>query len=291
MQYSNPKIPEGINTSQEHPLKEFFILTTGAIAAIVVIALLLGYFGGTLARLIPFEMEKEWTQEIVDESSSRSELEQYLDSLTLRVAKSMQLDDEFEISMRYSSGDMINGFATLGGNIILFRGLLELLPSEDALAMLIAHEMAHIKHRDPIVSFGRSVSIQAGLGILLGSTDASILGSAGIFTILHFSREMETEADVAAFAVIADMYGHVGGASDLFGIIADVLKREGVSQQPAIFSSHPLDEMRIATMKSKARVNGWQTDGERTPLPTKFAQWLKESEEESEEEKEESDSK
>jgi hypothetical protein len=98
MQYSNPKIPEGINTSQEHPLKEFFILTTGAIAAIVVIALLLGYFGGTLARLIPFEMEKEWTQEIVDESSSRSELEQYLDSLTLRVAKSMQLDDEFEIS-------------------------------------------------------------------------------------------------------------------------------------------------------------------------------------------------
>jgi Zn-dependent protease with chaperone function len=279
MQYSNPKIPEGINTSQEHPLKEFFILTTGAIAAIVVIALLLGYFGGALARLIPFEMEREWTQEIVEPASDRSELEQYLDSVSERVAKSMQLEDEFAINLRYSSDDMVNGFATLGGNIILFKGLLEILPSEDALAMLIAHEMAHIKHRDPIVSFGRSLTIQAGLAILLGRSDAGILGSAGIFTILHFSREMETEADIEAFAVIADMYGHVGGASDLFALIADVLQKEGMSQQPAIFSSHPLDDMRIATMEKIAGNNGWKLGGKRTPLPTNFAQWLKESEE------------
>jgi Zn-dependent protease with chaperone function len=278
MQYSNPKIPEGINTSQEHPLKEFFILTAGAIAVIVVIAVLLGYFGGALARLVPFEMEREWTQGIIEKSKDRSELEQYLYSVSDRVANSMQLDDEFKINLRYSSGETINGFATLGGNIILFRGLLEILPSEDALAMLIAHEMAHIKHRDPIVSFGRSVSIQAGLGILLGNTDASILGSAGIFTILHFSREMETEADIEAFAIISDMYGHVGGASDLFVLIADVMKREGVSRQPAIFSSHPLDDMRVSTMKKMAAANGWNLEGKRTPLPKKFSQWLKDSE-------------
>jgi Zn-dependent protease with chaperone function len=277
MQYSNPKIPEGINTSQEHPLKEFFILTTGAIAAIVVIALLLGYFGGALARLIPFEMEREWTQEIVEPASERSELEQYLDSVSERVAKSMQLENEFAINLRYSSDDMVNGFATLGGNIILFKGLLEILPSEDALAMLIAHEMAHIKHRDPIVSFGRSLSIQAGLAILLGRSDAGILGSAGIFTILHFSREMETEADIEAFAVIADMYGHVGGASDLFELIAEVMQKEGMRQQPAIFSSHPLDDMRIATMEKIAGNNGWSLEGKRTSLPKKFAQWLKDS--------------
>lgn len=278
MQYSNPKIPEGINTSKEHPLKEFFILTTGAVAVIVLIAVLLSYFGGTVARLIPFEMERDWTQGVVEDTKERSELEQYLDSVSDRVARSMQLEDEFKINLRYSSGETINGFATLGGNIILFKGLLELLPSEDALAMLIAHEMAHIKHRDPIVSFGRSVSVQAGLAILLGNTDASILGSAGIFTILHFSREMETEADIKAFAVIADMYGHVGGASDLFGLIADVMKREGMSEQPAIFSSHPLDDMRMKTMQNMAEQNGWHLDGKRTPLPTKFAQWLEDSE-------------
>ena len=282
MQYSNPKIPEGINTSQEHPLKEFFILTTGAVAAVVLIAVLLGYFGAALARFIPFEMEKEWAQSVAPDSAERTDLEKYLDSVSERVANSIQLEDQFQINLRYSSGETINGFATLGGNIILFRGLLELLPTEDALAMLIAHEMAHIKHRDPVVSFGRAISVQAGLGILLGNTDASLLGSAGIFTILHFSREMETEADIEAFSVIADMYGHVGGASDLFALISNVMKKEGMAQQPAIFSSHPLDKMRIETMQKMSELNGWDLDGKRTPLPAKFAQWLKETEKEEE---------
>jgi len=287
MQYSNPKIPEGINTSQEHPLKEFFLLTTGAVAAVVLIAVLLGYFGGALARFIPFEIEQEWTESVAPDSAERSELEHYLDSVTARVTKSIQLEDEFTINLRYTSGETVNGFATLGGNIILFRGLLELLPNEDALAMLIAHEMAHIKHRDPIVSFGRALSVQAGLGILLGNTDAGLLGSAGIFTILHFSREMETEADVEAFRVIADMYGHVGGASDLFGLISKVMKKEGMAQQPAIFSSHPLDKMRIETMQNMAELNRWNLDGKRTPLPAKFSQWLKETIKEEEKESKE----
>ncbi len=286
MQYSNPKIPEGINTSQDHPLKEFFILTTGAVAAIVLIAVLLGYFGGALARFIPFEVEQKWTQSIAPDSDKTTELEKYLDSVSDRVARSIRLEDEFKIDLRYSSGETINAFATLGGNIILFKGLLEKLPNEDALAMLIAHEMAHIKHRDPIVSFVRSLSIQAGLAIVLGSTDASILGSAGIFTILHFSRDMETEADIEAFKVIADMYGHVGGASDLFGLIADVMKEKGVSEHLAIFSSHPLDKMRIATLQNLSEQNGWKQIGKRTPLPAKFAQWLKDSEKKEEKESE-----
>jgi hypothetical protein len=80
------------------------------------------------------------------------------------------------------------------------------------------------------------------------------------------------------------MYGHVGGASDLFGLIAEVMQKEGMSQHPAIFSSHPLDDMRIATMEKIAQENGWNLEGKRTPLPTKFAQWLKDSVKEEEQE-------
>ncbi len=169
----------------------------------------------------------------------------------------------------------------MGGNIILFKGLLELLPSEDALAMLIAHEMTHIQHRDPIVSFGRSVSIQAGLGILLGNTDASVLGNAGIFTMLHFSREMEEEADAQAVAVVADLYGHIGGSTDLFSLLGDIREKHGVSEPMAIFSSHPLDKKRVETMQEMATENGWNLDGDRIPLPAKFSQWLEKDKEDS----------
>ncbi len=107
MRYSNPKIPEGINTSKEHPLKEFIILTTGALVALLLVAVLLSYFGATLARLIPFEMEQEWTQGFTQESKEKSELEQYLESVTSRVAKSMKLEDGFKITLNYSSDETI----------------------------------------------------------------------------------------------------------------------------------------------------------------------------------------
>ncbi len=275
MRYSNPKIPEGINTSQEHPLKEFIILTTGALAALLLFAVLLSYFGAGIARLVPFEMEQKWTQSFSPESEEKSELTQYLESVSDRVAKSMGLEEEYKIHLHYSTDETVNAFATLGGNIILFRGLLEQLPNEDTLAMLIAHEMAHIQHRDPIVSLGSSLSIQVGLAILLGNSDSSVLGEAGIFTMLHFSREMEAEADAQAVAVLAAQYGNIGGAIDLFKLLSKIRKTQGMGEHMALFSSHPLDKTRLETMEAMARENGWKLEGERTPLPANFFQWLK----------------
>lgn len=281
MRYSNPKIPEGINTSQEHPLKEFFILTTGALVALLLAAVLLSYFGATLARFIPFEVEQKWAQGFSEQSDETSQLKQYLESVSNRVAKSMQLDNEFKILLHYSNGETVNAFATLGGNIILFKGLLELLPNEDALSMLIAHEIAHIQHRDPIVSFVSSLSVQAGMAILIGNSDASVLGNAGLLTMLHFSREMEANADAQAVAVVHDIYGNIGGAIDLFALLSKIRKEHGIGEQMAIFSSHPLDKKRLETLKHTATEKGWRLDGERTPLPANFYQWLKQDEKES----------
>ena len=59
MQYSNPKIPEGINTTKTNPLKEFAVLTVGvivlAISTLAVLILLVDFF----ADKIPFQWEKE----------------------------------------------------------------------------------------------------------------------------------------------------------------------------------------------------------------------------------------
>ena len=54
MEYSNPEIPENINTTKEHPLKEFFILSGGIIGCIVVAVLVLSLLAETLAARIPF---------------------------------------------------------------------------------------------------------------------------------------------------------------------------------------------------------------------------------------------
>ena len=54
MKYENPKIPEYINTSKEHPLKEFSTLLIGTTVFVVFISFLLGFGGSWLAGKIPF---------------------------------------------------------------------------------------------------------------------------------------------------------------------------------------------------------------------------------------------
>ena len=59
MEYSNPELPEGINTSKENPLKEFFILTLGLLAVVFIVISALILIVDNFADKIPFEMEKE----------------------------------------------------------------------------------------------------------------------------------------------------------------------------------------------------------------------------------------
>ena len=67
-----------------------------------------------------------------------------------------------------------NAYATLGGNIILTRELINSMSSENALSMVLAHEIAHIKHRDPIRSAGSQVFLYAMFSILgsVGDTNS-----------------------------------------------------------------------------------------------------------------------
>ncbi len=48
MKYTPVQPPEGINVTEEHPLKSFFILTAGTIGIIVIIVLALGFLADYL---------------------------------------------------------------------------------------------------------------------------------------------------------------------------------------------------------------------------------------------------
>ena len=60
-EYSNPQIPEGINVSSEHPLKDFFLMLSGIGIALVLAIMLLSIFAEQLVRVIPFEVEQALT--------------------------------------------------------------------------------------------------------------------------------------------------------------------------------------------------------------------------------------
>ena len=124
MEYSNPEIPEGINTSKEHPFKEFILLSVGLLAAVFIVISLLIVIVDNFADKIPFEYEKNLPVSNFIENMEVEKLPPYLDEVTQKVLSSFDLPKEMKITFHYVNEDTVNAFATLGGHIVLYRGLL-----------------------------------------------------------------------------------------------------------------------------------------------------------------------
>ncbi|PWR00107.1 M48 family metallopeptidase [Leucothrix pacifica] len=275
MKYETPKIPEGINVSKTHPLKTFTVLIAGMLAVLLLSAWLLGLGGGYLAKKLPYSQELRLAETYQEVAAPQTELLFYLQQLADRVAAAMELSDSMPVTIHYVSEPVDNAFATIGGNIFLYKGLLQKLPSENTLAMLIAHEIAHVAHRDPIVSVGQNAAISMGMMVLLGNADSGILGSTGLYTQMNFSRDMETAADVRGLNAVQRIYGHVGGALDLYKILESVSADSSVSQ-PEFFSTHPQSSTRLDDLNNLIQKHSWQQSPDVKLLPDDFSAWLSE---------------
>jgi len=268
LRYSNPLPPEGINTSTEHPLKEFALLTSALIVLVVAFVAAVGLFTEKFAHHIPFKTEvaiaKTLERSVPDDSG---EIKAWLQTLAEQLAAAQNLPEDLSITIHYVNNDTVNAMASLGGHIIIFRGLLEKLDSENAIAMVLAHEIAHIHYRHPIQSLGRSAVVSLALtaiGISAGDT-GDILGSAGLLTVLAFSRKQEQQADEAALLSLYRHYGHVDGAKDLFRILLHEEPKALVNT--SFFSTHPLSEKRIDNITAYSRQQGWPLSGKLVPPP------------------------
>lgn len=129
-----------------------------------------------------------------------------------------------------------NAYATFGGNVVLNRSLLNERLSEEAVAAVLVHEMGHIKHRDPLRSMSRSVLYSAVAALFGSETQMQALAHIGS---LKYSRDMERAADAAAINAIAQEYGSVGGATQLFDTLEQVEKTFSSGKHITWLSTYP----------------------------------------------------
>lgn len=267
MEYSNPKVPEGINVSDEHPLRGAVQLVVGVLGSIVLLAVAIAYGTGLLAPLVPFEVEAKVASNYEDMLPKRVPRTEYLQRLADRLARELRLPAKMRVHVSYVDEDTVNAMATLGGHVFVFRGLFDAMPSENALAMVLGHEVAHVLHRDPLAALGRSVVLGLGLaalGISSGNDAASqALGQTGLLTQLSFSRSQEERADEAALGVLAKLYGHVRGADTAFETLL-ALDPLADGETPVFVRTHPHTADRIARLRRLAREHGYRTSGSLT---------------------------
>ena len=198
----------------------------------------------------------------------------------------MDLPDGMDIKVTVINSDIVNAFATLDGNVVFFTGLLNIIPDENTLAMVMAHEIAHIKLRHPLRALGRGVVVSIAIAAIAGATSndvvAGFIGNTGLLTALSFSRDQESAADKIAVAALVKHYGHAGGATQLFKVF-DKVSEQSNSRVPEFFATHPLNQNRTESIKKQVQHNHWALNGKLNNLPDNVTVELKKLLEENEE--------
>ena len=275
MEYSNPELPEGINTSKEHPLKEFVILTVGLLAVVFIVISILILIVDNFADKIPFEMEKELPISSFIDNLDKETLPPYLDKVTQKVLNTFELPQDMKITFHYVNDDTVNAFATLGGHIVLYRGLLEKLKYEDELAMVIAHEISHVKYRHPILSMSHGVVVGLVLSVVTSSSGNTgindLMGSSSMASLMRFSRDFEYQADKDAINSLIKLYGHAEGALGLFDVFNSI---SGSMPSFEFLATHPLTSNRISQTTKMINKSTLSNENKKTPYPSEFKIWL-----------------
>ena len=163
-------------------------------------------------------------------------------------------DWQWEVNL-IGSGQ-INAFCMPGGKIAFYTGILEKLQlTDDEVAVVMGHEMAHALREHARERMGKSALTQGGLrlggavvagvfGIDPRLTDMAARGGANLLT-LEFSRENESEADLVGLELAAR-----AGFNPRAGIsLWNKMSAANKGAPPQWLSTHPAGKTRIAEME------------------------------------------
>lgn len=161
--------------------------------------------------------------------------------------------DQFAWEVYIVKNDEIqNAFCTPGGYIYVYTGLIKYLDSKSALAGVMGHEIAHADKRHSTEQLTKIYGIQTLLDIVLGNDQGLLSQVATQLVALKFSRDNETEADMASVTYLCPTKFEADGAALFFQkIIA-----EGASTPPEFLSTHPNPDNRVENIQAEADTQG-----------------------------------
>lgn len=161
--------------------------------------------------------------------------------------------------------DSINAFALPGGFIGVNYGLFLATESENELASVMAHEIAHVTQRHharayelaensnniPVLAAIIAAIVLGSQGSQLGQAALTSLAAGNIQRQLDFTRENEKEADRVGIALLAESGFNPASMADFFHKLDRESRLYG-SSAPEFLRTHPVTENRIADAMNRA---------------------------------------
>jgi predicted Zn-dependent protease len=158
---------------------------------------------------------------------------------------------------------VINAFAAPGGVIALYSGLILLADTQDEVAGVLAHEIAHITQLHMYRAFEKAKSMNvlamlAMLGLILVSggngevIQGAVMGSQAFAAQaqINFTRHNEVEADRVGIRTLSAAGYDPQGMADFFEQMGKTSRANGEGP-PEFLRTHPVSVNRVAEAKSR----------------------------------------
>jgi len=174
-----------------------------------------------------------------------------------------------------------NALSAPGGFVFISRGLLRLMPNEDALAAVLAHEIGHVANGHGVKAISQANLSSAAM--ILGKEAASSYGGSTVQTLTTalgdsvtevfdtlltkgYSRSQEYEADEFA----DDLLKRVGyPRASLVTMLTSLEKAS--AQEAGLFATHPVPKKRIGELSKESK----KDVGSSSVRDARFAKFIK----------------
>lgn len=147
----------------------------------------------------------------------------------------------------------LNAFCVVGGYIYVYTGLIKYLDTEDQLAGVMGHEIAHADRRHTAKTLLKQYGTELLLDVALGKNAEVLKTISSSLLSLKYSRDHEREADDYSVVYLATTPYACNGTAGFFEKIS--AENTGI-QTPVWLSTHPSPDNRVEDINKKANEVG-----------------------------------
>jgi Zn-dependent protease with chaperone function len=256
-----PKLPQSNpNVSDRFPVFSFLKLVALCLLVLGLIYQLLGLATDAVVPQIDAAYEQELFSTYLKDYAELKDVPEYSQAVLPVLAKLEKNipNCPYHFKVKVVDDPVVNAIAYPGGNVVVYKGLLDAVVREEELAFVLSHEIGHVVNRDHLKSMGRILLFMTTTSFFLGPDNSinKLLSKTIKVTELQFSKQQELNADQFALQLMNQSYHHVGPGIRFF-------ERELVDPRTpnwvlSFLSTHPDTRERIEIMKRISKEKGYR---------------------------------
>jgi len=166
-----------------------------------------------------------------------------IEKITSRLESAID-SSKFYLKFYIVENPNINAFATLGGHVVVFTGLLKIADSPEEVAAVLAHEIGHIEERHVAKMLVKKLGIGVLSSVLTGGDPAIIYEILELSISSSFSRKHEGEADDFGLELLEKANISPYSMASVFRKMSK-LNNNKFEKELEFISSHPETDKRI----------------------------------------------